>query len=212
MLKKYLFLSMVTFPIAIYANENTTNAMPTTENIIDVCADCHGTQGISKGKTIPNLWGQSEDYLYEQASNFKYNKRKSTFMDALIYQISSDDLRKAAQHYAAQPAALIFELQWRGDKWPGDMSVGEQIAYTGKPLKNIPACVACHGPNGVGVLPSFPRLGGQDKHYLINQLTAWKNDARPVGTLSVMPNIAKSLSNDEIKAVALYFSQQGVQK
>ncbi|ASI89464.1 c-type cytochrome [Vibrio mediterranei] len=89
------------------------------------------------------------------------------------------------------------------------MPLGERIAYSGKWNSNVPACVSCHGPNGVGVAPSFSMLMGQNKDYLINQLNAWKNDQRPPGVLGTMVTISKALSEEEIEAVAEYFSSQG---
>ena len=74
------------------------------------------------------------------------------------------------------------------------------------------ACVACHGPSGVGVMPLFPRLAGQDPAYLKRQLIYWKADKRPLGAMGSMPAIAKSLSEAEMDAVANYFAAQGVAK
>ena len=40
--------------------------------------------------------------------------------------------------------------------------------------RNIPECVACHGPAGMGVGASFPPLAGQSAQYLGAQLNAWR--------------------------------------
>ncbi|WP_086982750.1 c-type cytochrome [Vibrio aphrogenes] len=179
------------------------------EGIVPFCSTCHGVNGVSTLDHIPNLWGQSEQYLHEQVENFRSKKRHTTFMDAFIYQISDEQMATIVKHYSSVPNALTFDLQWRGDKWPGDMKLGEKIAYSGKMEANIPACVACHGPSGVGVKPSFPRLAGQNAAYLINQMKSWKDGTRPPGAMALMGPIANGLTDEEIKAVSGYFASLG---
>ncbi|MDO6704858.1 cytochrome c [Photobacterium sp. 1_MG-2023] len=179
------------------------------QDLIGFCADCHGRQGISELKNVPNLRAQPPAYLKAQLEAFRSKTRSTTFMDAFIYQISDAQIEQAVAHFSSQPASLKTQPVWRGEKWPGDMSPGEQLAYVGKLAPHVPACVACHGPSGIGVEPSFPRLEGQKSDYMVNQLKAWKADKRPPGPLGVMAAIAKSLTDDEILAVSEYFAQLG---
>ncbi|EDL51284.1 Cytochrome c, class I [Vibrio mediterranei AK1] len=178
-------------------------------NIMEACIDCHGSDGVGRENTIPNLRGQPKAYLEAQVLAFKSGHRTSSFMEPIVHDVADDQLVLAADFYASIPVDTPETLQWRGDKWPADMPLGERIAYSGKWNSNVPACVSCHGPNGVGVAPSFPMLIGQNKDYLINQLNAWKNDQRPPGLLGTMVTISKALSEEEIEAVAEYFSSQG---
>lgn len=181
-----------------------------TEKIVDFCAACHGKDGISHLESIPNLYGQSEEYLATQIRLMRDQKRNTQFMKAFISQISDEQIKTVSSYYASLPVDNDeIKLQWRGEKWPGDMSLGEKIAYTGKPEADVPGCVVCHGPNGVGVKPVIPRLAGQNPQYLTNQMIAWQNDERPQDALNIMPPIAKALSAEEIQAVATYFSEQG---
>jgi len=182
------------------------------DDIINACSACHGFDSISTEAGVPNLWGQPELYLQQQIKVFRNATRINPTMDAVTHELPDADIIYAAQYYARQTGILNKPLQWRGDKWPGDMSLGEQIAFSGKLSVKMPACVSCHGPSGVGVAPFFPRLGGQDKTYLINQLHAWKTAKRPPGTMGVMVAIAVSLTDKEIDAVAGYFSAQGEEK
>ncbi|WP_393935548.1 c-type cytochrome [Aeromonas rivipollensis] len=182
------------------------------QDVPEICATCHSMNGVPKESNIPNLWGQSEAYLTEQLRAFRSGKRVSDFMNPIIYQLSDEQIARAASHFAGQAAAREVSLHWSGDKWPGDMETGERLALAGKPERNLPACVACHGPSGVGVMPLFPRLAGQDPAYLKRQLIYWKADKRPLGAMGSMPAIAKSLSEAEMDAVANYFAAQGVAK
>ncbi len=189
-------------------------AQEAPDDIINVCSACHGFDGVGKETGFPNLWGQPETYLKHQIEAFRNSTRVNLIMDAVSHELPDKDIIYAAQYYAKQtgPSDLSSSLVWRGDKWPGDMSLGEKIAYTGKLAVKMPACVACHGPSGVGVAPFFPRLGGQDKNYLSNQLHAWKTGKRPPGTMGVMVGIAISLTDKEIEAVTAYFAAQGEKK
>jgi len=72
--------------------------------------------------------------------------------------------------------------------------------------RNVPECVACHGPGGVGVGDSFPPLVGQSAQYLSSQLVAWQQGTRKNDPNDLMGHIARSLTEEEVKAVSTYFS------
>jgi cytochrome c553 len=65
------------------------------------------------------------------------------------------------------------------------------------------ACMACHGANGVSNSPIWPNLAGQKKEYLVKQLKAFKSGDR---TDPLMNPLAANLSDEEIEALAQYFS------
>lgn len=81
---------------------------------------------------------------------------------------------------------------------------GETIAREGN-ADGAPPCVACHGDQGLGnPSTAYPYLAGQPEHYLIKQLQdfATKRRINPV-----MQPIASALSDEEITAVADYYSR-----
>ncbi len=63
-------------------------------------------------------------------------------------------------------------------------------------------CQHCHGLEGEASNAIYPRLAGQHKEYIIKQLTDFR-EKRRLGTMNEM---AENLSNEEIKALADYFS------
>lgn len=65
------------------------------------------------------------------------------------------------------------------------------------------ACAACHGETGVSAVPMYPNLAGQKAAYLEKQLKAFKSGSRTDPTMNAM---AKSLSGEDIKLLAEYFS------
>lgn len=64
-------------------------------------------------------------------------------------------------------------------------------------------CVACHGPAGVSVAPTFPNLACQKRTYLVSALNAYQAGIR---SNPVMGGVAKGLSRGDVRNVAAYFS------
>ena len=68
------------------------------------------------------------------------------------------------------------------------------------------ACVGCHGPGGnKPITPQTPRLGGQNYDYLVEALTQYRNGVRQDPVMGAM---AKALSDEQMRALARYFSTQ----
>ena len=74
-------------------------------------------------------------------------------------------------------------------------------------------CLACHGANGVSVAPTFPRLAGQRADYLYHRLVSFKQAGPkdPYYSISPMTAIAATLSDDDARNLATYFSAQPLQ-
>jgi cytochrome c553 len=70
-------------------------------------------------------------------------------------------------------------------------------------------CSNCHGVDGNSVSPNFPKLAGQQEDYIVAQLTNFRSHNRsdPEG-FEYMWGISKKLTDDQIKGLAAYFSQQ----
>ncbi len=66
------------------------------------------------------------------------------------------------------------------------------------------ACATCHGTNGHSQ-GGTPSLAGLNKNYFIQQMLAFK-DGQRVGT--VMPQHAAGYTEEEIRLMAKYFSEQ----
>lgn len=68
-------------------------------------------------------------------------------------------------------------------------------------------CSACHGLDGNSVITANPKLAGQHPEYLVKQLTEFKSGKR---ANAVMSGMAAGLSDDDMKALAAYFSGQAL--
>ncbi|MGA8496736.1 MAG: c-type cytochrome [Xanthobacteraceae bacterium] len=70
-------------------------------------------------------------------------------------------------------------------------------------------CSSCHGPGGQSISSTFPRLAGQQKDYLIAQLTAFRDHKRAdPHAQTYMWGMAARLSDPMIAALAGYYAAQ----
>lgn len=152
--------------------------------------------------TVPYLAGLPAAYIEGQLSAMAEGARQGGAMTALARTLSAPQRRAVAQHYAALPrgAAPVPHV---GSKPP---ALGRELAEHGRWSQNLPACVLCHGRNGLGVGSAFPPLAGQPAAYLAAQLHAFRRATRPAGPLGLMKLIASKLSDADIRAVSDYFS------
>ena len=72
----------------------------------------------------------------------------------------------------------------------------EMLAYT---------CVGCHGTNGVSAGPATPSIAGISEEYFIENMQGYASGDIPS---TIMGRIAKGYSEDEIQALAGFFSGQ----
>jgi cytochrome c553 len=73
----------------------------------------------------------------------------------------------------------------------------------------VHVCSSCHGPGGHSISSTFPRLAGQQKDYLIAQLTAFRDHKRAdPHAQTYMWGMAARLSNSMIAALAAYYAAQ----
>ena len=81
-------------------------------------------------------------------------------------------------------------------------------APDGATLYKQRTCVACHGKNGdKPLLPSYPKIAGQNAAYAEQQIKDIKSGARSNGQTAVMKGIMHLVSDEEIKALAAYLEK-----
>lgn len=149
------------------------------------CVGCHGAGGKSSNAQFPNLAAQQPSYIVNQLKAFKSGSRANSMMAGMAAGLSDDDMANLAAYFASQPAATAG----------GDAT----LAKTGQAKAAM--CLGCHGEAGAGN-GQFPRLAGQQPDYLVKQLSSFKEGSRKA---SHMQAIAKTLSEDDMKALAAYF-------
>ena len=64
-------------------------------------------------------------------------------------------------------------------------------------------CAACHGANGISIIPDYPNLAGQKVKYLESAIKAYRDGERKNGIMSPM---ASGLTDTDIANIAAYFA------
>jgi cytochrome c553 len=162
------------------------------------CASCHNADGNSAIAANPKLAQQHPEYILKQLQDFKSGKRKSAIMKPMATALSDEDMRNIAWFVASKKIKPGFA------KEKELVGLGERIFRGGIADRQIPACAACHSPNGAGIPVQYPRLGGQHADYTAQQLTLFREGTRL--NSPVMTGVAAKLSNKEITAVADYIA------
>jgi cytochrome c553 len=165
-----------------------------------VCAACHGAQGNSTNPVWPKLSGQHAFYISKELHDFRNKKRADKTMQQMAANLSDTDIEDMAAYFAEGLPTIEAA---NADQ----VKLGEQLYRGGNSEKNIPACIACHGPSGAGSAPAkFPRIGGQHAAYLAKALKEFKSESRDNDHQAMMRDIAGRMNNKEIEAVSSYIS------
>ena len=163
-----------------------------------VCSACHGADGNSAIPVNPKLAQQHPEYLIKQLMEFKSGKRNNAVMKGFASALSDDDMRNIAYWATSKKAKGGFA------KDKELVSQGERIYRGGIADRQVPACAACHSPNGAGLPAQYPRMSGQHADYTAAQLTSFRDGVRK-NSLQ-MTQVAAKLNDREIKAVADYIA------
>jgi cytochrome c553 len=163
------------------------------------CSACHGMDGNSLNPEWPSLAGQHESYLVKSLQSFKSGARQNVLMSGMALPLTDEDMVDLAAYFAAQKRA-------GGVADPELVSAGERLYRGGNMETGVPACLACHGPTGLGnPAAGWPAIAGQHAAYSAAQLAAYRSKQRATdGDTQMMRNVSAMLTDDEIKAVASY--------
>lgn len=166
-----------------------------------VCGACHGADGHSTNVLWPNLAGQHAAYLRQQLQHYQAGKvRTSPMMGPLVATLSTQDIEDLATFYAQKPLAPAVPLAH-------PLPRAEQLYRQGDLSRQIPACIACHGPDGRGAEQAgFPIISHQQPEYIVQQLQAFKAGTRSSDPLKIMRTICAKLSPQEMQELAQYLA------
>ncbi len=79
----------------------------------------------------------------------------------------------------------------------------------GAALYKAKACFSCHGADAnTPIMPSYPKLAGQNAQYALNQMKDIKSGKRNNGQTAAMKGIIAGVSEDEMKAIAEWLASQ----
>ena len=172
------------------------------------CVACHGADGLGLAAAgFPRLAGLPAAYVRKQLTDFSSGARSNPVMQPLAKALTEAEIAAVSQAVAAMP----FPAPATVPRSEMPVNAAQKLALQGAWERQIPACVSCHGPAGVGVGDAFPALAGQPAAYLAAQLTAWQNGTRRNDPNDLMGHIAKSLTPEEVQGVAHYFASLPVE-
>ena len=153
---------------------------------------CHGCHGIANYRNaypvynVPRLGGQHAAYLAVALEAYASQERAHPTMHAQAATLSEQDIQDIAAYLS-----------------------GKELAPGAKPVGAAPkasqTCVACHGNDGIGILPEYPNLAGQHADYLANSLKSYRSGQR---RNAVMGGMAAALSDQDIAELAEYYASQ----
>jgi cytochrome c553 len=158
----------------------------------ELCAPCHGKDGLAELPTVPSLAGQKNDYVVLALYQFRIGHRPSEVMDPQAKPLTDDDLGNLAAYYSALKS------------WQPAREASAEATASGPVLALKNHCIQCHGPQLAGQ-DSIPRIAGQKMDYLTTQLKAFHAGNR--GDIDgYMTSIAVGLSDADIAILADYVS------
>jgi cytochrome c553 len=166
-----------------YAQEVTGDAQAGRKLAMQ-CRTCHGIEGHAKMPIVPHIGGENPAYIEHQLTAFRDGQRVHEMMSVVARGLSDQAIADLAAWYSAQqPVATLG---------PGQ-----------DPANAPEACIACHGADGIAQIEDAPNLAGETVMYIDTQLKAFRTGKR---THEVMSPIAAEMTNDEIRAVAEWYS------
>lgn len=189
-----------------------------------VCAACHGPSGFSSNPLWPHLAGQQRDYLVKQLEAFRDGVRKDQNMQTIVANLSKEDILNLASYYASlkggatpymaeKMAAATDAIATQGRS---SVSTKQKITSRASAKRASPklvaagrqkaaVCAACHGPQGISKNPAFPTIAGKTQDFIVEQVKAIRDGIRKA---PAMAPVVKTLSDQDIQALAAYFSSQ----
>jgi cytochrome c553 len=181
------------FAVIALASPALTRADADPEHGRKLAYTCYGCHGIPNYKnvyptySVPKLEGQHAEYLAIALQAYRSGERSHGTMHSQAATLSDQDMQDIGAFLAGK------SLQ------AGAKPVGKP------PQKAQELCVACHGPEGVGITPQYPSLAGQHADYLERALRDYRDGGRKN---PVMGGFVAQLTDEDIEELAEYYARQ----
>ena len=197
---RYLLILLSCFVASVCFAEQSNDSV---KQKMATCSACHGPDGNSTTPIWPKLAEQNEKYLIKQLQDYQKGPaggRDNATMTPLVAGLSLEDMKAMAAYYAAQTHTVGVANADLVEK-------GQQLYRGGDMKKGLAACMACHGPRGLGKSEAgYPLLSGQHAEYLVAQLEAYQNKTRSNDLNGIMQDIAGRMDKKDMQAVASYIA------
>jgi len=78
----------------------------TPAKVTEVCAACHGKDGVGITADYPTLAGQHPDYIARALRDYQKGSRKNAIMPAFASQLNDAEIEEVAAYFSTQQPAL----------------------------------------------------------------------------------------------------------
>ena len=165
------------------------------EQKVAVCKACHLTGTLQSTSLIPNIWGQSEGYIYIQLRDFKSaarNAPEDAAMRGFVATMSDADMLEISKYASTQP-------------WPKvePTSTDTALLKKGAYATALGGCVGCHFNDWKG-FSANPRIGDQSTAYLAATIRQFRSGSR--ANSPGMSDLVRAFDEGDIDAVAAYLN------
>lgn len=182
----------------IHNQEKREAAIQAGRERILLCSQCHGEDGNSRVKGVPNLAGQNPGYLLQQVERFADGRRKDFVMQSLSRSFTMDDKLNIAVYFSSMAIKPV--------------SADPVLAAEGARIYNA-QCQRCHGADGRGEA-GFARLAGQQPEYVVTTLKRFRDNAQgksedPANMRrhdALMEQMTQNMKDRDIEGVAAYLA------
>lgn len=189
-------------------------AEPRLPKVVRGCDTCHGQVSPEPSHEAPSLDGLARSYLARQIQAFVTGARQPSSggaicaIDEQLSKLVPVDFTVLAAHYSGRV------MEQEGPTPPEDLLArGEQIYLHGRLEAGMQACAVCHGRAGSGGTQTglesatvAPRIAGQRRGYLEDQIRSFKEGRRTTDFSGVMQRMVAEMTDPEIEAVSAYLS------
>jgi cytochrome c553 len=187
-------IRLVLILFAGFACERAAQAQA-IEQKVTVCKACHLTGTLQSSSVIPNIWGQSEGYVYIQLRDFKSGARNApedAAMRGFVAAMSDADMLEMAKYASTQP-------------WPKvePISTDKVLLKKGADATAVLPCGGCHFNDWKG-FSANPRIGGQSTAYLAATFRQFRSGSR-ANSLG-MSDLLRTLGEGDVDTVAAYLN------
>jgi cytochrome c553 len=162
----------------------------------EVCAACHGANGVSTMPGTPSLAGQHSFYVVTQLFLYREGRRANELMSAVGKTLTDDDLRGFSDYIGTLPPVPVAP--------PAGPVDADRMARA-KSLASEHKCVFCHGADFSGG-QQVPRLTGQTEDYLKGVLQGYKSGKRVGYTMAMIEAVSRTTPED-LDTLAYYLAR-----
>jgi len=183
------------FKVVYATGQDVTEGKRVAETM---CVNCHGLNGVSVQKGVPNIAGQRPVYLHLELKTYQAGGRGVNTMANTVKYMNDDAIMKVSAYYASlEPADPVgVSTAKAAPAKPDAVSAGKTAAA---------ACGGCHGDAGVSKTAGMPSLVGLDPKYFVAAINAYKGGQRKH---DMMKALVSELTETEINNIALYYALQ----